>query len=87
METRRYDFVAIGGGNTGLTAASDPVAQAKVVTDAASGRILGAHLYGPSAGEEIHVFALALRFGIPAEELRRFVWGYPTFGSTIPHTV
>jgi glutathione reductase (NADPH) len=64
----------------------DRVARAKVILDRA-GRILGAHLYGPDAGEEIHVFALALRFGIPADELRRFVWGYPTLGSTIPYTL
>ncbi len=65
----------------------EPPARAKLVLDAQTGRVLGAHLYGPEAGEQIHVFALAIRFGISADDLRRTVYGYPTFGSTIPHTL
>jgi glutathione reductase (NADPH) len=65
----------------------DPVARAKVLVASGSGRILGAHLYGDGAGEKIHVFALAIRFGISADDLRRTVYGYPTLASTIPYTL
>ena len=65
----------------------DPVARAKVLIESGTGRILGAHLYGHAAGEPIHVFALAIRFGTGADDLRRTVWGYPTFGSTLPYTL
>jgi glutathione reductase (NADPH) len=65
----------------------EPVARAKLILAAGSGRILGAHLYGPHAGETIHVFMLALRFGITADQLRTTVFGYPTLSSALPHTL
>ena len=65
----------------------EPVARAKVIVAADTGRILGAHILGPSAGETIHLFALALRFGITAEQLGRAVYGYPTLASALPHTL
>ena len=65
----------------------DPIARAKVIVDRSSGRILGAHLYGQAAGENIQLFALAMRFGITADDLRRTVYGYPTLASAVPHTL
>jgi glutathione reductase (NADPH) len=50
----------------------------KVLIEAESRRILGAHLLGPEADEVINLFALAIRFGIPADELARVPFTYPT---------
>lgn len=42
----------------------------KVLIEEASRRILGAHLCGPHAEEVMNVFAVAVRFGRRAEELK-----------------
>jgi glutathione reductase (NADPH) len=50
--------------------AGEPVAWAKVVADAATDRILGAQLFGAGAADNIHLFALAIRTGLTAADLR-----------------
>ena len=50
-----------------------------------SDRILGAHLLGVHAEEVINLFALAVRFGITAKDLRQMIYAYPTSGSDIPY--
>ena len=65
--------------------AGEPVAKAKVIVDSSSGRVLGAHMFGRGAEEDIHIFALAIRFGISANELRSMVYAYPTFASSLPY--
>ena len=62
-------------------------AGAKVISDAASGRVLGAHLLGVNAEELINVFALAVRHGLTVSDLRAVEWAYPTAGSDIPSMV
>jgi predicted glycogen debranching enzyme len=47
------------------------------------GRLLGAHLLGPDAGETINLFALAIRTGLTSRELKDSVFGYPTLGSDV----
>jgi glutathione reductase (NADPH) len=59
----------------------------KVLVDEGSGRILGAHLLGPHAAEVINLFALAIRFDIPASELKNVLYAYPTSASDIPFMV
>jgi glutathione reductase (NADPH) len=55
----------------------------KVLIEEQTGRILGAHLLGPHADEIINVFAVAIRLGIPAADLKQTLFAYPTFGSDI----
>lgn len=55
----------------------------KVVT-ATSGRVLGAHIAGPSAGELIHQFVAALRDGALIQEFAESIHVYPTL-SEIGH--
>lgn len=62
-------------------------ARAKVLVEGKSGRILGAHLLGAGAGEVIHLYALAMRFGIRADELRQAAFAYPTLSSAVPYTL
>ena len=59
-------------------------ARAKVLVERGSDRILGAQLFGDGAGENIHIFAVAMRAGLTARDLRRMIFAYPTFASTIP---
>ncbi|MFO0748225.1 MAG: NAD(P)/FAD-dependent oxidoreductase [Myxococcota bacterium] len=50
-------------------------------------RLVGAHLLGHGAGETIHLFALAMRHGLPAAALRDLVYAYPTFSSDVRYLV
>ena len=60
-------------------------AYAKVIVDAASDRILGAHMVGHGAEELINIFALAKAHGITATAIRDFIFAYPSFSSDIKH--
>ncbi len=59
----------------------------KVLVEESTGRILGAHLLGSGAEELINLFALAIRLGLPAKELKETLYAYPTHGSNIPYMV
>ena len=59
----------------------------KVLLEEDTGRILGAHLFGPHAGEVINVFALAIRLGAKADDLKHVLYAYPTVASDIPFMV
>lgn len=63
----------------------EPVGMFKTVVDADSDRVVGAHLLGAHVEEVINVFALAVRFGIAAKELRQMIYAYPTSGSDVPY--
>ncbi|MCP5412080.1 MAG: NAD(P)/FAD-dependent oxidoreductase [Alphaproteobacteria bacterium] len=55
----------------------------KVLVEECSGRILGAHVVGPHAEEVINVFALAIRHGLTAEQIKSTMFAYPTGASDI----
>lgn len=57
----------------------------KVLIEEGTGRILGAHLLGVQAGEIINFFALAIRKGISAGELKSAIFTYPTHASDLPY--
>jgi glutathione reductase (NADPH) len=57
----------------------------KVLVEEESQRILGAHLLGPHAEEIINIFAVAVRFGIRADELKQMLFAYPTRASDVVH--
>lgn len=65
----------------------DTVAGYKIIIDRNSDRILGAHLLGPAAEETINLFALAMKFGITAEQLKSTLFAYPTFGADVRRMV
>lgn len=52
-----------------------------------SGRILGAHLLGHNAEEVINMFALAIRYGLKAEDLKTMIYAYPTSASDLSYSV
>jgi len=51
------------------------------------GRILGAHLLGAHAEEVINIFALAIRSGLNADNLKTMIYAYPTSASDISYMV
>jgi len=59
----------------------------KVLVERGSGRILGAHLLGRHAGEVIDMFALAIRHGITARELKTSVLVHPAAASDVVYMV
>ena len=59
----------------------------KTLVEEDSGRILGAHLLGLHAEEVINLFALAIRTGLKADDLRRVPYGYPSSSSDVTYMV
>jgi glutathione reductase (NADPH) len=59
----------------------------KVLVEKASRQILGAHLLGAQAEEVINLFAMAIRFDIPAPEMKGMLYGYPSSSSDIRYMV
>lgn len=57
----------------------------KVLIEESRERILGAHLLGPHAEEIINIFALAIRTGVKASELKEMIFSYPTNSSDIQY--
>ena len=57
----------------------------KVMVEEGTDRILGAHLLGGEAGEVINIFALAIRSGIRATDLKHTIFSYPTHSSDLPY--
>jgi glutathione reductase (NADPH) len=55
----------------------------KVLVEEDTDRILGAHILGSEAGEVINLFAIAIRSGIRATDLKHMLFAYPTSGSNM----
>lgn len=53
----------------------------KTLVEKGTGKILGAHLVGPDAEELINVFAIAIRHGLTADDIRSTMFAYPTAAS------
>jgi len=66
---------------------AETCAMFKVVIDDKADRIVGAHLLGPHADEVINLFALAIRSGVPATDLKHLLYAYPTSGSDVPYMI
>jgi dihydrolipoamide dehydrogenase len=55
----------------------------KILADAATDRILGAHIIGPQAGDLIHEICVAMEFGAAAEDLARTCHAHPTVSEAV----
>jgi glutathione reductase (NADPH) len=62
---------------------AETVAWAKVLVEKGTRRIVGAHLVGHHGEELIHLFALAMRHGISADQLGDEMFAFPTFAADI----
>jgi len=61
----------------------ETVSAFKVLIDESTGQVLGAHLLGPHADEVINLFAVAVRLGLRADDLKQTPFAYPTMSSDI----
>ena len=63
----------------------------KLLLEEESDRLLGAHLFGADAAEQINLFALAIQSGLQAAALREAIFAYPTaaseLGSMLPESL
>lgn len=59
----------------------------KVLVEEGTDLILGAHVLGEEAGEVINLFALAMRAGLTATQLKQTIFAYPTHASNLPYMV
>jgi dihydrolipoamide dehydrogenase len=55
----------------------------KILADARTDRVLGAHIIGPDAGNLIHEIVLAMEFGGSAEDIARSCHGHPTLNEAV----
>ncbi len=55
----------------------------KILADAATDRILGAHIIGPSAGDLIHEVCVAMEFGASAQDLALTCHAHPTYSEAV----
>jgi len=55
----------------------------KLITTEEDEKIIGAHVFGPSAGELIHEMVLAIGTGASAEDVARTVHAHPTFSEAV----
>jgi dihydrolipoamide dehydrogenase len=74
-------FAFMGNGRAKASFAADGFV--KLLADAATDRILGAHIVGPMAGDLIHEIAVAMEFGAAAEDLARTCHAHPTYSEAV----
>jgi len=59
----------------------------KVLIEEGSNRILGAHILGTHVEELVNIFAIAIRFNLRSEDLKKMIFAYPTAASDIGYMV
>jgi dihydrolipoamide dehydrogenase len=74
-------FSFMGNGRAKANFAADGFV--KILADAATDRILGAHIIGPAAGDLIHEICVAMEFGAAAEDIARTCHAHPTFSEAV----
>ena len=66
---------------------AETLAWSKVLVDAETDQIVGAHLIGHHGEELIHLFALAMRHGISASDLTDTIFAFPTFSADLKNMI
>ena len=81
--------VVVNAGDTAAWFSNSSVASAyggfKILTEAHTDRVVGAHLFGVHAEEVINLFALAVRHGLDRKDLKHMIYAYPTSSSDVPY--
>ena len=75
----KFPFTANGRAR----ASGDTDGFVKILADAKSDRVLGAHIIGPDAGTLIHEIVLGMEFGASAEDIARTCHGHPTLSEAV----
>ncbi|MCG6901345.1 MAG: dihydrolipoyl dehydrogenase [Rhodobacter sp.] len=74
-------FSFMGNGRAKANFAGDGFV--KLLADAETDRILGAHIIGPMAGDLIHEICVAMEFGAAAEDIARTCHAHPTYSEAV----
>ncbi|NIB41356.1 dihydrolipoyl dehydrogenase [Pseudomaricurvus alkylphenolicus] len=74
-----FPFVAIGR----AVASDEAQGMVKMIADAKTDRVLGAHVVGPNASDLVQQVAIAMEFGSTAEDIGMTVFGHPTFSEAV----
>ncbi len=69
--------------NSRARANADSEGLVKILADAKTDRILGAHIIGPDAGSLIHEICAVMEFGGSAEDVARTCHGHPTLSEAV----
>ena len=75
----KFPFMA----NSRARAIGDTDGFVKILADAATDRVLGAHIIGPDAGTLIAEIAIAMEFGAVAEDIARTCHAHPTLEEAV----
>ena len=74
-------FMFLGNGRAKANFAADGFV--KILADAKTDRILGAHIIGPAAGDLIHELCMAMEFGAAAQDIALTCHAHPTYSEAI----
>ena len=75
----KFSFMA----NSRAKAIDDSEGFVKILADANTDKVLGAHLIGPHAGELIAEIGVAMEFGASSEDIARTCHAHPTFSEAV----
>lgn len=74
-----FPFAAIGRAQ----AANDTTGMVKILANKETDRVLGIHIFGPSAGDLAQQGVIAMEFGASAEDLAMTVFAHPTLSEAV----
>ena len=74
-----FPFAAIGR----AMAAGETEGLVKILSDADSDQILGAHVVGPSAADLVQQIVIAIEMAASTEDLQLMVFGHPTMSEAV----
>ncbi len=75
----KFSFMA----NSRAKAIGDSEGFVKILADANTDKVLGAHLIGPHAGELVAEIGIAMEFGASSEDIARTCHAHPTFSEAV----
>jgi glutathione reductase (NADPH) len=55
----------------------------KVLVDKSNGQVIGAHLMGPGAEEQLNLLTLAMNAGLSANQIKAAIFAYPSYASDL----
>ncbi|WP_340107989.1 dihydrolipoyl dehydrogenase [Pikeienuella sp. HZG-20] len=74
-------FQFLGNGRAKANLATDGFV--KLLADAKTGQLLGAHIIGPGAGDLIHEICVGMELGTSAEDIARTCHAHPTYSEAV----
>ena len=80
------NFEETGGWYSSMRVAEEHSAY-KTLVDKNTGKILGAHVLGPGAEEQLNLFSLAMKNGLTANDLKATIFAYPSYSSDMAYMV